>query len=152
MLLELRQALFVRTRITTCLFLLTLAGNWSNSTGFKPVDFMRDEHNSSRVYASKTFDDTKNKRRVFWGWLQAGGNTMTLPRLVTHNAQLNLLEFAPLPELKQLRQSPPLFEAEPAAALANFSAGGTAAKPWPVPSLRLLLISHQDYHILCLSS
>ena len=65
---------------------------------------------------------------------------MTLPRLVTLSAQFNFLEFAPLPELKQLRQSPPLFEAKPASALANFSAGGTAAKPSPASGRQLNVV------------
>lgn len=44
-------------------------------------------------------------RRINWGWVRPH-NTFTLPREVTFNAAARQLEWAPLPELQQLRGAP----------------------------------------------
>ncbi len=42
------------------------------------------------------------RRRVNWGWIKQM-NAFTMPRVVTFNPVARQLEWAPLPELQQLR-------------------------------------------------
>jgi beta-fructofuranosidase len=67
-----------------------------------------------QYYASKSFSDVPNTRRVLWGWVaeedsagpQRGWQGMqSLPRLITYDAGVGLLDIAPLPDLAALRNA-----------------------------------------------
>lgn len=67
-----------------------------------------------RWYASKTFWDTRQERRVLWGWVneddddfaaRGWAGMQSLPRHVRYNPALQRLETPPIPELRQLRKA-----------------------------------------------
>ena len=47
-------------------------GSWTNLSGFIPADYSRDVHGGSIMYASKSFNDTKRDRRVWFGGVSIG--------------------------------------------------------------------------------
>ena len=49
----------------------TSGGRWRNLSGFIAADYTRDAHNGSIMYASKSFNDTKLDRRVWYAILFA---------------------------------------------------------------------------------
>ena len=60
--------------------------------------------------AAKDFYDSKNSRRILWGWAQIPGGAQALPRQIAWQAELGQLLFMPLREQEQLRQLPPIVD------------------------------------------
>jgi sucrose-6-phosphate hydrolase SacC (GH32 family) len=59
-----------------------------------------------QTYAAKQFADPVNNRTLLWTWAYVRPNsTMALLRVITWNRELSQLEFAPLEEQAQLRES-----------------------------------------------
>ncbi len=85
---------------------VTSGGSWTALSGFIPADFGRDVHNGSLMYASKSFNDTRLGRRIWFGGVnigQSGRSCLTLPREVTYNPSLGVLQFNPVVETTTLR-------------------------------------------------
>ena len=81
-------------------------------------------------YASKSFWDPVQARRIYWGWALVGpASTQTLPRVTTYHAALQRLVWAPLPQLSALRGA--TLYAAPALAIPS---GGTARISAAVPA------------------
>lgn len=71
-------------------------------------------YDGGQFYASKTFRDPIGERQVLWGWISeqdsAGPSRgwqgmQSLPRQISYDSDLQLLDIAPLPELTALRTS-----------------------------------------------
>ena len=57
-------------------------------------------------YAAKDFWDSRNGRRILWGWAQIPNGAQALPRQITWHPELQQLVFSPLVEQMSLRYSP----------------------------------------------
>ena len=89
-------------------------GNWTPSIGLPPLIALDASALvtglSTTFYASKSFWDPVNNRRIYWGWaLVPPSSTQTLPRVTEWHSGLSILTFNPLPELSNLRDPTPLF-------------------------------------------
>eukprot|EP01112_Ceratiomyxa_fruticulosa_P017510 TRINITY_DN5467_c0_g1_i1.p1 TRINITY_DN5467_c0_g1~~TRINITY_DN5467_c0_g1_i1.p1 ORF type:complete len:563 (-),score=82.60 TRINITY_DN5467_c0_g1_i1:43-1731(-) len=81
----------------------------SNNT-FQPNTLS--SYDNGKFYASKTFWDFANERRILFGWISEEDSNATargwsgmqsLPRVVTFDADTNSLVMNPIPELQSLR-------------------------------------------------
>ena len=80
----------------------TSGGIWVPLSGFISADIARDVHNGTLMYASKSFNDTKYGRRVWFGGVSIGNSgrsCLTLPREVTYNPTHRVLQFNPVAEI-----------------------------------------------------
>ena len=109
-------------------------GTWKNTTDWSSTDRLIDYYyqstENSAVYASKSFVDSKNNRRINLGWLRSHG-AMTLAREVTYNPTHGLLQFPVIPEIAKVRNAT-LVASVPAGTTDSFFGGG-----WPAGGLQI---------------
>lgn len=74
-------------------------GQWRTTMAAQRVD----TGNVGSYLAAKDMWDPSKGRRVLWGWITIPHGALTMPRAITYNAELNQLNFSPLPEQASLR-------------------------------------------------
>jgi hypothetical protein len=86
-------------------------GTWTPIPGVprQPLQGGIGSSNPSKFYASKSFHDPVQDRRIYYGWaIVPPASTQTLPLDTRWHTALQRLTFSPIPELAALRASPQL--------------------------------------------